>query len=80
MKPIVTKYSRLSDVQQKSIDTLIDWLYTLYSENDIKDYYQIWNWLKEIKSEKQFLNSNKLGTLRELWDTYAEFKTKLNKE
>lgn len=65
-------YQNLTDKQQESITLMISWLYSMWSEDGIKDYYTIWNWLVQIKAGKIGLSSSDMGVVRELWDVYVE--------
>ena len=73
-------YQNLTDRQQESITIMISWLYGMWSEHDIKDYYTIWNWLVQIKAGKVGLSSTDMGIVRELWDVYTEFYKQVIKD
>lgn len=72
MKDVKIIYQNLTDKQQESITLMISWLYSMWSEDGIKDYYTIWNWLVQIKAGKIGLSSSDMGVVRELWDVYVE--------
>ena len=80
MKEARITYQNLTDKQQESITIMISWLYSMWSEHDIKDYYTIWNWLVEIKAGKVRLSSTDMGVVRELWDVYTEFYKQVIKD
>lgn len=73
-------YQNLTDKQQESITIMISWLYSMWSELDIKNYYTIWNWLVQIKAGKVGLSSSDMGVVRELWDVYTEFYKQVIKD
>jgi hypothetical protein len=73
-------YQNLTDKQQESITIMISWLYSMWSELDIKNYYTIWNWLVQIKAGKVGLSSTDMGVVRELWDVYTEFYKQVIKD
>lgn len=80
MKEARITYQNLTDNQQESIITMIDWLHRMWSQDGIKDYYTIWNWLVQIKAGKIELSSSDMGVVRELWDVYAEFYKQVIKD
>ena len=80
MKEARITYQNLTDKQQESITIMISWLYSMWSEHDIKDYYTTFNWLVEIKAGKVGLSSTDMGVVRELWDVYTEFYKQVIKD
>jgi len=74
MKEVRLKFKDLSQDRRDAIITLKDWLFHLYKEKGFTKYYQIYNWLSKVINHHSLISASDLKTLRELWDTYAEYK------
>ena len=74
MKEVRLKFKDLSQDRRDSIITLKDWLFHLYKEKGFTKYYQLYNWLVKVIRNRSLISASDLETLRELWDTYAEYK------
>jgi len=74
MKEVRIKFKDLSQDRRDAIITLKDWLFHLYKEKGFTKYYQIYNWLVKVIRNRSLISASDLLTLRELWDTYAEYK------
>lgn len=73
MKEVRLKFKDLSQDRRDAIITLKDWLSHLYKEKGFSTY-QIYNWLSKVINHHSLISASDLKTLRELWDTYAEYK------
>jgi hypothetical protein len=80
MKEVRIKFKDLSQDRRDAIIILKDWLFHLYKEKGFTKYYQIYNWLSKVINHHSFLSASDLKTLRELWDTYAEYKRMGNED
>ena len=74
MKEVRLKFKDLSQDRRDAIITLKDWLFHLYKEKGFTKYYQIYNWLVKVIRNRSLISASDLKTLRELWDTYVEYK------
>ena len=74
MKEVRLKFKDLSQDRRDAIIILKDWLFHLYKEKGFTKYYQIYNWLVKVIRNRSLISASDLLTLRELWDTYAEYK------
>ena len=74
MKEVRLKFKDLSQDRRDAIIILKDWLFHLYKEKGFTKYYQICNWLSKVINHHSLISASDLKTLRELWDTYAEYK------
>jgi len=80
MKEVRLKFKDLSQDRRDAIITLKDWLFHLYKEKGFAKYYQIYNWLSKVINHHSLISASDLKTLRELWDTYAEYKRMVNED
>lgn len=71
----MTKISKihLNDKQRDSVNILVEWLAKLYKEGDVKNTYSLFKWVVGIKSNK-IITHTELEVLRDIWDTYVEYK------
>ena len=74
MKEVRLKFKDLSQDRRDAIITLKDWLFHLYKEKGFTKYYQIYNWLSKTINHHSLISASDLKTLKELWDTYVEYK------
>ena len=74
MKEVRIKFKDLSQDRRDGIITLKDWLLHLYKEKGFTKYYQTYNWLVKVIRNRSLISASDLETLRELWDTYVEYK------
>lgn len=74
MKEVRIKFKDLSQDRRDAIIKLKDWLYHLYKDKGVTDYYQTHNWLSMVINNHPPINADDLKALRELWDTYVEYK------
>lgn len=80
MKEVKIKFKDLSQDRRDAIIILKDWLFHLYKEKGFTKYYQIYNWLSKVINNHSLISASDLKTLRELWDTYAEYKRMGNED
>ena len=80
MKEVRLKFKDLSQDRRDAIIILKDWLFHLYKEKGFTKYYQIYNWLVKVIRNRSLISASDLKTLRELWDTYAEYKRMGNED
>lgn len=74
MKEVRIKFKDLSQDRRDAIITLKDWIFHLYKEKGFIKYYQLYNWLSKTINHHSLISTSDLKTLRELWDTYVEYK------
>ena len=74
MKEVGIKWSEMEETQQNSIIELKMWLYQMWSNHGIKNYYSLYQWLVDIPSEDTLLSASDLSTLTELWEIYTLYK------
>ena len=74
MKEVRIKFKDLSQDRRDAIITLKDWLFHLYKEKGFTKYYQLHSWLSKTINHHSLISASDLETLRELWDTYVEYK------
>jgi hypothetical protein len=74
MKEVRLKFKDLSQDRRDAIIILKDWLFHLYKEKGFTRYWPIYNWLSKVINHHSLISASDLLTLRELWNTYAEYK------
>ena len=74
MKEVRLKFKDLSQDRRDAIITLKDWLFHLYKDKGVTQYYQMYNWLSKTINHHSLISASDLKTLKELWDTYVEYK------
>lgn len=80
MKEVKIKFKDLSQDRRDAIIILKDWLFHLYKEKGVTKYYHIYNWLSKVINHHSLISASDFKTLRELWDTYAEYKRMGNED